>query len=154
MEKLKILAVSVFVIVIAGVFVSCGSKDRDNVNRYLSRVNDYVYTEEFRTEVFNLIDSAILKKAESEIVFDNALYIQLFNKVLEKKTDEFAKVAGFKNTLEANNEIDRLKENPEIKEQLTRYEERIKQLQTEMEKTGMSKADVMKKESEIVEESE
>jgi hypothetical protein len=94
MKSFKILFAVLVVLLIFGGFISCGSKDTDNAVKYLTKVSEYIASQDFKSSVSGLVDGAIVAGTEGEKNFDNAKFSADFTKTLDSKKDEIAKSVG------------------------------------------------------------
>ena len=145
MKSFKILFAVLVVMLIIGGFISCGSKDTDNAVKYLTKVSEFVASPDFKTSVSKLVDGAIVTGTEGVKNFDNAKFSSDFTKILDTKKDEIAKSIGFKDSKDASSVIDKVKDQPAVKDLFTKYEESVKKIRTDMEKEGNTKVEEMKK---------
>ena len=145
MKSFKILFAVLVVVLIIGGFISCGSKDTDNAVKYLTKVSEFVTSQDFKTSVSKLVDGAIIEGTEGVKNFDNAKFSADFTKILDTKKDEIAKSIGFKDSKDATSIIDKVKDQPVVKDLFTKYQDAEKKIRTDIEKEGNAKVEEMKK---------
>lgn len=145
MKSFKILFAVLVVVLIIGGFISCGSKDTDNAVKYLTKVSEFITSQDFKTSVSKLVDGAIVTGTEGMKNFDNAKFSTDFTKILDTKKDEIAKSIGFKDSKDATSIIDKVKDQPVVKDLFTKYQDAEKKIRTDMEKEGNTKVEEMKK---------
>ncbi|MBN1634576.1 MAG: hypothetical protein JW917_10450 [Ignavibacteria bacterium] len=145
MKPFKILLAVFVVALLIGGLMSCGSKDTDNAVKYLTKISEFIASQDFKTSVSGLVDGAIVESTEGEKNFDNAKFSEDFNKILDSKSDEIAKSVGFKDSKDATAIIDKVKDQPVVKDLFEKYDESVKKIRTDMEKEGNTKVEEMKK---------
>lgn len=145
MKSFKILFAVLVVVLMVGGLISCGSKDTDNAVKYLTKVSEFIASPDFKTSVSKLVDGAIVEGTEGVKNFDNAKFSTDFNKILDAKKDEIAKSVGFKDSKDATSVIDKVKDQPVVKDLFTKYQDTEKKMRTDMEKEGNTKVEEMKK---------
>ncbi|MCX7832726.1 MAG: hypothetical protein N2490_00740 [Ignavibacteria bacterium] len=148
MKTLKFLFFILFIVGCSLFLISCGSKEKDKALKYIKELNEYIKSTELLNLSYNLVNTAIVKDANGEINFDNAKFVLEFNNALEKKKEEIAKKAGFKDFKEAESVLDKLKDEKEIKEQLDTYKNELKKIQGDLEKEGLKKVEDMRQQQE------
>lgn len=145
MKSFKILFAVLVVVLMVGGLISCGSKDTDNAVKYLTKVSEFIASPDFKTSVSKLVDGAIVEGTEGVKNFDNAKFSTDFNKILDAKKDEIAKSVGFKDSKDATSNIDKVKDQPVVKDLFTKYQDTEKKMRTDMEREGNTKVEEMKK---------
>lgn len=140
MKSFKILFAVLILVLVIGLLFTCGSKDIDKAAKYITKMNEYIASEDFSTAVKGLVDEAIVTGEDSVKNFDNAKFSADFTKILDTKADEVAKEVGLKDSKNANLILDKNKKEDKIKDLLVKYEETIKKMRTDLEKEGTTKA--------------
>ena len=140
MKSFKILFIVLVVVLIIGGLFTCGNKDIEKSVNYLNKMNEFAASEGFLSSVKGLVDESIVVGEDSVKSFDNAKFSADFTKILDTKGNEIAKEVGMKDFATVNSAIVKYKEDSEIKELLTKYNETIKKLRTDLEKEGTTKA--------------
>lgn len=147
MKILKYLFQFLLVVGLSVIIFSCGSKEKDKALKYIKELNEYIKSTELLNLSYGLINTAIVKDANKEINFDNAKFSLEFNNALEKKKEEIAKKAGFKDFKEAESVLEKLKDEKEIKEQVDIMKNELKKLQNDFEKEGLKKVEDLKQQN-------
>jgi len=140
MKSFKVLFIVLVVVLIIGGLFTCGNKDIEKSVNYLNKMNEFAASEGFLSSVKGLVDEAIVIGEDSVKNFDNSKFSADFTKILDTKGNEIAKEVGMKDLASVNSAIVKYKDDSEIKDLLTKYNETIKKIRTDLEKEGTTKA--------------
>jgi hypothetical protein len=133
----KVLMFAFVLLVSLGVF-SCGT-EKDKVVKYLTKIKDYVNSQEYKAVGLSFLDASITTSPAGEVSFDENKLNESISALIEKKDLEICKEVGFKDREEAKTLVNKYTAEAEVKTLIEGIDKSMNDLAVEFQKEGMAK---------------
>jgi hypothetical protein len=123
------------------VIFSCGT-EKDKVVKYLSKINDYVNSTEYKTAGMSFVEASITTSPTGEKVFDENKLNESISGLIEKKDLEICSSVGFKDRQEAGTLVNKYMAEADVKAIIEGIDKSMNELAIEFQKEAMAKANI------------
>lgn len=117
---------------------SCGG-EKGKVINYLSKIEKYVSSDEYKKAGMSFIDQSIVVSPNGEKSFDENKFNELVIGLVEAKDMEICQSVGLKDREEAGTLVNKYMTEPDVKELTDKIDKAMSEIAMEFQKEGMAK---------------